>query len=184
MRDPVWNQRIGHAFLFLAEQGNRVKVPDTGQMATPLICSCKNEVPVLRRSAAHRESGSLMPCNGAERRRISGASAQVSARTFKSEDLQMRHFADTLPFSANRNLLHKSSGAMCRCFSFFLVSPLFSPLSSATPSGTGHAWRSCRTLCPLCITPKSGGGPGCGLTPSHRRSRFSARFSRSGLFKN
>ena len=32
----------------------------------------------------------------------------------------------------------------------FVVSPLFSPLSSATPSGTGHAWRSCRnSLCGL-----------------------------------
>ena len=45
MRDPV-RKTDRTRILVLAEQGNRVKVPDTGQTAG-LICSCENGVPAL-----------------------------------------------------------------------------------------------------------------------------------------
>ena len=57
----VANARLGPEgdrtrILVLAEQGNRVKIPDTGQILY-LICSCKNEVPALRAGARTAKAG-------------------------------------------------------------------------------------------------------------------------------
>ena len=53
----------------------------------------------------------------------------------------------SLPF-AKRYLLQRQQSCAVAFFIlvFLLVSPLFSPLSSAAPSGTGHARRSCRSF--------------------------------------
>ncbi len=185
MRDPVRVKTVRTRMLVLAEQGNRVKVPDTGQ-ASGLICSCKNEARLCAPvQGAYCESGSLKSCNGTERRRAPARCARGFPRL---NDQVRRPTHRARRFSSPPYYAYKSSGAFSAAFFFshlfFFVPPFFLPYLRqlrqvpVMPGGAAEPY-----FCGKIHSAVSGGVLRRDRARGFRRRSFSVKIGRGDLCK-